>query len=55
MEVLWLTGRLAPDHKTIAEFRKDNGRVIRKVCVQFVALCRQLDLLSDASVAIDGA
>ena len=55
VEVLWLTGRLAPDHKTIAEFRKDNGRAIRKVCVQFVALCRQLDLLSDASVAIDGA
>ena len=55
MEVKWLTGRLAPDHKTIAEFRKDNGRAIRKVCVQFVALCRQLDLLSDASVAIDGA
>ena len=55
VEVMWLTGRLAPDHKTIAEFRKDNGRAIRKVCVQFVALCRQLDLLSDASVAIDGA
>ena len=53
--VMWLTGRLAPDHKTIAEFRKDNGRAIRKVCVQFVALCRRLDLLSDASVAIDGA
>ena len=55
VEVMWLTGRLAPDHKTIAEFRKDNGRAIRKVCVQFVALCRQLDLLSDASVAIYGA
>ena len=52
---MWLTGRLAPDHKTIAEFRKDNGRAIRKVCVQFVALCRRLDLFADASVAIDGA
>ena len=55
VEVMWLTGRLAPDHKTIAEFRKDHGRAIRKVCVQFVALCRQLDLFADASVAIDGA
>ena len=55
VEVMWLTGRLAPDHKTIAEFRKDNGRAIRKVCVQFVALCRRLDLFADASVAIDGA
>ena len=55
VEVMWLTGRLAPDHKTIAEFRKDHGRAIRKVCVQFVALCRRLDLFSDASVAIDGA
>jgi len=55
VEVMWLTGRLAPDHKTIAEFRKNNGRAIRKVCVQFVALCRQLELFADASVAIDGA
>ena len=55
VEVMWLTGRLAPDHKTIAEFRKDNGRAIRKVCAQFVALCRRLDLFSDAGVAIDGA
>ncbi len=52
---MWLTGRLAPDHKTIADFRKDNGRAIRKVCARFVALCRQLDLFADASVAIDGA
>jgi len=52
---MWLTGRLAPDHKTIAEFRKDHGRAIRKVCVQFVDLCRRLDLFADASVAIDGA
>ena len=55
VEVMWLTGRLVPDHKTIANFRKDNGLAIRKVCAQFVALCRQLDLFADASVAIDGA
>ena len=52
---MWLIGRLVPDHKTIADFRKDNGWAIRKVCVRFVALCRQLDLFADASVAIDGA
>jgi transposase len=52
---MWLTGRLVPDHKTIADFRKDNGPAIRKVCVQFVALCRQMDLLTKASVAIDGS
>ncbi len=40
VEVMWLTGRLVPDHKTIANFRKDNGPAIRKVCAQFVALCR---------------
>ena len=55
VEVMWLTGRLAPDHKTIADFRKDNGRAIRKVCSQFVQLCRQLGLLATASVAIDGS
>ena len=55
VEVMWLTGRLVPEHKTIASFRKDNGRAIRRVCVQFVELCRQLDLFADASVAIDGA
>ncbi len=54
VEVMWLVGRLVPDHKTIADFRKDNGRGIRKTCVQFVALCRQFGLLADASVAIDG-
>jgi len=53
--VMWLTGRLVPDHKTIADFRKDNGRAIRKVCVQFVGLCRRLELLAEASVAIDGS
>ena len=52
---MWLTGRLVPDHKTIANFRKDNGKAIRKVCAQFVGLCRQLKLFADASVAIDGS
>ena len=55
LEVMWLTGRLAPDHKTIADFRKDNGSAIEKVCAQFVALCRQMGLLANASVAIDGS
>ena len=55
VEVMWLTGRLAPDHKTIADFRKDNGRAIRKVCARFVALCRRLELFTEACVAIDGS
>jgi len=55
VEAMWLTGRLAPDHKTIADFRKDNGAAIRKVCAQFVALCRRMGLLQTASVAIDGS
>src|SRR6266446_4763941 len=55
IEVIWLTGRLAPDFKTIADFRKDNGPAIRKVCREFIVLCRKLDLLSIASVAIDGS
>src|SRR6266536_6341868 len=55
VEVMWLTGRLIPDHKTIADFRKDNGRAIRQVCAQFVALCRAIGLLTQASVAIDGS
>lgn len=55
VELIWLTGKLAPDHKTIADFRKDNGKAIREVCRAFVLLCRQLDLLSEASVAIDGS
>ena len=46
VEVMWLTGRLVPDHKTIADFRKDNGPAIRKVCARFVTPCRQLGLLS---------
>ena len=52
---MWLTGRLVPDHKTIADFRKDNGRAIRQVCARFVAFCRTLGLLTQASVAIDGS
>jgi transposase len=55
LEVMWLLGRLAPDHKTIADFRKDNGRAIRQVCARFVALCRVMGLLTEASVAIDGS
>src|ERR1700746_3362394 len=55
VEVMWLTGRLAPDHKTIADFSKDNGTAIRKVCARFVALCRMMGLLTQASVAIDGS
>src|SRR5438309_4660160 len=55
VEVMWLTGRLAPDHKTIADFRKDNGTAIRNLCTRFVALCRMMGLLTQASVAIDGS
>src|SRR5438132_10832136 len=55
VEVMWLTGRLVPDHKTIADFRKDNGPAIRKVCAQFIVLCRAMNLLTEASVAIDGS
>jgi transposase len=54
IELVWLTGRLMPDFKTIADFRKDNGEAIRKVCREFVMLCRRLELFSEASVAIDG-
>src|SRR5215469_5787357 len=55
VELMWLLGRLVPDHKTVADFRKDNGRAIRKVCVRFVELCREMGLLAKASVAIDGS
>jgi transposase len=55
VELIWLTGRLAPDFKTIADFRKDNGPAIRRVCREFVLLCRNLNLFSDALVAIDGS
>ncbi|MBN9277117.1 MAG: transposase, partial [Hyphomicrobium sp.] len=52
LELIWLTGRLKPDFKTIADFRKDNGPAVRKVCQQFVALCRDIDLLDAEIVAI---
>jgi hypothetical protein len=52
---MWLTCRLGPDHKTIADFRKDNGPAIRQVCTQFIELCRQMGLLTTSNVAIDGS
>ena len=55
VELMWLTGRLAPDFKTIADFRRDNGKAIQKVCREFVLICRKLNLFSDAFVAIDGS
>ena len=56
IELMWLTGRLAPDFKTIADFRKDNGAAIQSVCRQFVELCRRLKLFTGAVVvAIDGS
>jgi transposase len=55
VELIWLTGRLMPDFKTIADFRKDNRQAIRKVCLKFVELCRELELFSATLVAIDGS
>src|SRR6187431_2599631 len=55
VELMWLTGRLAPDFKTIADFRHDHGDAIRKVCRRFVMLCRELKLFSQAVVAVDGS
>jgi transposase len=55
LEVVWLTGRLAPDFKTIADFRRDNGPAIRATCRQFVLLCREFGLFAEALVAIDGS
>ncbi len=55
VELMWLTQRLTPDFKTIADFRRDNGRAIRNACRQFVVLCRKLDLFSQSIVAIDGS
>jgi transposase len=55
VEVMWLLGRLVPDDKVIADFRKDNGQAIRQVCARFVDLCREMGLLATASVAIDGS
>src|SRR3989441_6260937 len=55
VELMWLSGRLMPDFKTIADFRRDNGKAIRNVCRQFIELCRRLDLFSQSIVAIDGS
>jgi transposase len=55
VEVMWLLGRLVPDHKTIADFRRDNGAAIRKTCAQFVELCRRIGTLKGDCVAIDGS
>src|SRR5712691_3393038 len=55
VELMWLTGRLTPDFKTIADFRRDNGKAIRNVCREFIVLCRRLNLFSEAIVAIDGS
>src|SRR6201997_320748 len=55
VEVMWLTGRLTPDHKTIADFRKNGGRAIRQVFARFIALCRTMGLIEEPSVAIDGS
>jgi transposase len=55
IELMWLTSRLSPDFKTIADFRKNNGKGIRNVCRRFVAMCRQLKLFSEVIVAIDGS
>jgi transposase len=55
VELMWLIERLSPDFKTIANFRKDNGKAIRGVCRQFVVLCRELGLLTETLVAIDGS
>jgi transposase len=55
VELIWLTARLSPDFKTIADFRRDNGKAIRRVCSQFIVLCRRLNLFCEAIVAIDGS
>jgi len=55
VELMWLTGKLAPDHKTIANFRKDHGLAIQAACSQFVVLCRQIGLFTQALAAVDGS
>jgi transposase len=55
VELMWLTGRLVPDHKTIADFRRQNGPAIRKACASFVELCRRIGVLKGAVVAVDGS
>jgi len=55
VELMWLTGRLAPDHKTIANFRRDNGLAIQAACAHFVMLCREIGLFTQAVAAVDGS
>jgi transposase len=55
VELMWLTGRLSPDFKTIADFRKDNGDAIKAVCRQFVMICRNINLFAESMVSIDGS
>jgi transposase len=55
VELIWLTGRLMPSFKTIADFRKDNRKAIRRVCTEFVGVCREFGLFSATLVAIDGS
>jgi transposase len=55
VECMWLTGKLAPDFKTIADFRRDNGAAIQSVCRQFIVLCRELGLIAGGTVAVDGS
>ncbi|MFT5099976.1 MAG: transposase [Patiriisocius sp.] len=55
IELIWLTNRLAPDFKTIADFRKNNGKAVRRVCTEFVMLCKKLGLFKSAFVAIDSS
>lgn len=55
VELMWLLERLAPDFKTIADFRKDNGKGIKNACRTFIDLCRKMDMFSDAIIAVDGS
>jgi transposase len=55
VDLIWLTGRLMPDHKTIGEFRRRNRKAIRRVCAEFVGICRELKLFEQVIVAIDGS
>jgi transposase len=55
VELMWLTGKLAPDHKTIANFRRDNGSAIQAACAHFIVLCRQIGLFTQAVAAVDGS
>lgn len=55
VEVMWLTGRLAPDFKTIADFRRDHGAAIQRACRDFVLVCARIGLFAGASVAVDGS